>query len=352
MNRHVKKVFTIFKYPKKDVKRVCEEIEKYKKSSYIVFYNPECVGITNATQEILKNTISLNELFNEKAIEDISQAIVENNIKQVIFATQAHGYKTLSEKIKEKNQNMIIKFMWHGSHSLFVNRDEEHFLESILDLEKRGIVTSIGFLKESMAKFYSLKGYRSCFVMNTVNSIKSKKMRKGKNDKSIRVGIYSSGDRWEKNTYNQLSACSIVSPDLIVDSVPATPLFKSYCKLMNIKCSEESNTGSVLREELIERMSKNTVNLYVTFTECAPMVPLESLESGVPCIVGDNNHYFTDTELEKYLVVKSEDSIDEIAEKMKLCIEHRDEILKLYKEWKKEYDVKSKKSVEEFLKMK
>lgn len=349
MNRHVKKIFTIFKYPKKSVKLVLEEIKKYNSKEYIVFYNPECIGIMNATKEILDNTIPLAEIFNKKEIEDIAQEISKSNIKQIIFATQAHGYKALAEKIKEKNSKIIIKFMWHGSHSLFVNRDEEYFLESILDLEKRGIVTSIGFLKESMAKYYSLKGYNSYFVMNTVNTIKEAKSDIKRDE--IKVGIYSSGDRWEKNTYNQLSACSLVDNNIIVDSIPATELFKSYCKLMNIKYVEDLKT-SVSRDELVDRMSKNTINLYVTFTECAPMIPLESMQVGVPCIVGDNNHYFTNTNLEKYLVVKAEDSIDEIAEKMKLCIENREEIMRLYKEWKKEYDLKSKESVNKFLSIK
>lgn len=349
MNRHVKKIFTIFKYPKKSVKLVLEEIKKYNSKEYIVFYNPECVGIMNATKEIFENAISLYEIFNRKEIEDIAEEVEKSNIKQVIFATQAHGYKALAEKIKEKNSKIIIKFMWHGSHSLFVNRDEEYFLESILDLEKRGIVTSIGFLKESMAKYYSMKGYNSCFVMNTVNSIRPRKSIVEKDE--IKVGIYSSGDRWEKNTYNQLSACSLVDKNIVVDSIPATDLFKSYCKLMNIKCVEDLKT-SVSRDELVNRMNKNTVNLYVTFTECAPMIPLESMQVGVPCIVGDNNHYFTNTKLEKYLVVKAEDSIDEIAEKMKLCIENRDEIIKLYREWKKDYDLKSKESVDRFLSIK
>lgn len=349
MNRHVKKIFTIFKYPKKSVKLVLEEIKKYNSKEYIVFYNPECIGIMNATKEIFDNTIPLVEIFNKKEIEDIAEELSKSNIKQIIFATQAHGYKALAEKIKEKNSKIIIKFMWHGSHSLFVNRDEEYFLESILDLEKRGIVTSIGFLKESMAKYYSLKGYNSYFVMNTVNTIKEAKSDIKRDE--IKVGIYSSGDRWEKNTYNQLSACSLVDKNIIVDSIPATELFKSYCKLMNIKYVEDLKT-SVSRDELVDRMSKNTINLYVTFTECAPMIPLESMQVGVPCIVGDNNHYFTNTNLEKYLVVKSEDSIDEIAEKMKLCIENRDEIMRLYKEWKKEYDLKSKESVNRFLSIK
>ena len=50
------------------------------------------------------------------------------------------------------------------------------------------------------------------------------------------------------------------------------------------------------------------------------MIPLESMQVGVPCIVGDNNHYFTNTNLEKYLVVKAEDSIDEIADDVKIDV--------------------------------
>ena len=42
------------------------------------------------------------------------------------------------------------------------------------------------------------------------------------------------------------------------------------------------------------------MNLYVTFSECAPMLPIESFEVDVPCILGNNNHYFKKTELEKY----------------------------------------------------
>ena len=261
MNRHVKKIFSIIKYPRKSVKNIINQIEKLDKSDYIVFYNEECIGITNATKELFKNTISLNELFNKKAISNIAKKVAQSNVKQVIFATMAYGYKALAEKIKEENRNIVIKFLWHGSHSLFVNRDEEYFFNSILDLEKRGIVTSIGFLKDSMAKYYNKKGYNSCFVMNRVSNLNTKKKKVDR--EKIKVGIYSAGDRWEKNTYNQLSACSLVDKDLIVDTIPMTPLFKSYSELMNIKYNENSN-GTISRDELFERMSNNTLNLYTT----------------------------------------------------------------------------------------
>ncbi|MDD3304267.1 MAG: glycosyltransferase [Clostridia bacterium] len=349
MNRHVKKIFSIFKYSKKEVENIIQNINRCKDREYIVMYNPECIGVMNSAKEIFENTIELKEQFHKKAIETIARAVVDSHIKQIIFSTMAYGYDALAEKIYNLNENIKVKFLWHGSHSLFVNDNEEYFLNSILDLQKRGIVTAIGFAKESMAKFYQMKGFNAYFVKNTVH-IHHELPANRINQDEVKIGLYAAGDRWEKNTYNQLSACSLVSRKLVVDCIPATELTMNYCKLMNIKLSNESCNHSVSREELINKLSNNDVNLYATFTECSPLIPLESLECGVPCVIGDNTHYFKDTELEQYLVVKSEDNIDEIADKIKLCIENKSKIIDLYKNWKKTYDDQSKESVNQFLK--
>ncbi len=348
MNRHLKKIKSIYFYDKKNTKSILDKIEE-NKSGIIVFYNPECIGIMNSTLEMFdkESTIALYELFNKKQINEVSDKIVSKKVKQVIFSTMAFGYKELAESIYDKNPKIKIKFLWHGSHSLFVNPNEQRFLENILELSKRNIVSSIGFLKESMANCYKEKGYNSYFVMNDV-SVDNKENYVSNSDKDIKIGIYSSGDRWEKNTYNQLSACAMVK-DAKIDMVPKTNLAISFCKLMGIKFQDDTQDFAVNREQLLARMAKNTVNLYVTFTECAPMIPLESLEVGVPCIIGNNTHYFKGTNLQEYLVVKEEDSIDEIFEKINLCIEKRDEIIKSYKEWKNVYSKQAKESVINFL---
>ena len=117
----------------------------------------------------------------------------------------------------------------------------------------------------------------------------------------------------------------------------------------NIKRLNDEPTMALSREELLKRMAKNTVNLYVTFTECSPMIPLESFELGVPCIIGNNTDFFTNSELEELVVVKEEDSIDEIYEKINIAIENKDKIMKLYIEWKKEYIEEVRRLKEEFL---
>ena len=109
-----------------------------------------------------------------------------------------------------------------------------------------------------------------------------------------------------------------------------------------------------LRQEMqteLKRIQQNEVNLYPTFTENAPMFPLESFEMGVPCLLGNNNDYFVGTKLGEYVILTKEDDPEYLKEKIIECINHKEEILELYKGWKKEFDKKCEKWVEEFIKI-
>ena len=81
------------------------------------------------------------------------------------------------------------------------------------------------------------------------------------------------------------------------------------------------------------------------------MLPIESFEVGVPCVFGNNHHYFKHDELEGYLLVENENNPMKIAEQIKKCLDNQEKIMKLYQKWKKENDENSKKLVKEFLDM-
>lgn len=355
MSRKLNKIKDIFILNKKETKSIIDSIDKCRNSSIIAVYNPKCLGIANSTRDLFKNTVAISELINKEQIKIIGDKILSCNFEQIIFSSITFGIKPLIEYIYQNNKKIKIKFLWHGSHAMLVQRNESYFLYSILELFERGMLTSIGFAKESMAKFYSQKGYNSYFVPNTINNIKHiynggkfNKLSFNRNKDNTYIGLYSAGDRWEKNIYNQLSAVSLLGNNKIVDIIPTTGLVKNFCKLMNLTINNEK-LGYLSRPQLLYRMSQNDINLYVTFTECSPVLPLESLELGVPCITGNNHHYFRNSKLSDYLIVNSEDNIDEIAEKINICLENKDEILTLYKEWKKDYDVFCKKKLDDFL---
>lgn len=148
--------------------------------------------------------------------------------------------------------------------------------------------------------------------------------------------------------FNQIAGASLVE-NATVDSVPLN--FEGQVFASKIGLEMTGLSKGVKREELLKRMASNTINLYVTFSECAPMLPIESMECGTICLTGDNHHYFKNTELEKYLVVSREDDVVAIADKIKFALENEEKIFKIYNSWKKKYDLESKKSVQAFLDM-
>ena len=321
-----------------------KQFNALKNPKYLVFYNKNWLGTQNATKELFDNTIGIDEIHDERLILDIVNVIDNSNIKLVIFSAFSYGWDDLIREIKNKNSKVNVKVIWHGSHAMNIEPYDWEMFQTIFKLLENELVDSIGFVKKSMYEFYKIKGYNVELILNTVHNI-PKIEKKQKYIEKIKIGLYASGDRWVKNFYNQLGAASLFD-NCEIDCVPIQEKTLKMAKVFKIAISGLSAPTS--RDKLLERMAKNDINFYVTFSECAPLIPLESLELGVPCITSNNHHYWEGIELEKYLVVNECDNMIKIYEKAKYCLENKDKVLKLYKLWKKEYDKKSQESVERF----
>ncbi len=337
---------------KSRVAQALGKLDEYKDKEYIIIHNPCWLGVTSATKELFTNLLPLEELYDKDDIERLAEKICYINVHQVIFSAFNNGWDKLAKKIKQINSNIKIKVFWHGSNSQVI--DEQNWNTNVLalNLQKEGVVDVFATCKESLLKFYEYHGYKTFFLKNTVVLDKDIKLKveniKKENDDTIKIGMYSANMDWRKNMFNQLAAASLIKNSKIY-SIPLNFDAEVFCSKV-----DQDITGtkkSVPREELLCQMAQNDINLYVTFSECAPMLPIESMEVGTLCITGDNHHYFKNTPLEKYLVVKREDDVIAITNKIKYALDNKDEIFRLYKEWKKNYDIESIESVKEFLKI-
>ena len=202
-----------------------------------------------------------------------------------------------------------------------------------------------------MTEFYKNLGYNAYYMMNNVKSLDIDKEEKNldktkKEDQSINIGIYNAHSRELKNIYTQILATTFFKNSKI-DIVPISKEIKEYLKVLDIKytCIDKF----IPTEELMRRIKRNDINIYVTFTECSPMFPMESFEQGVPCLIGNNNDYFLGSKLREYVCVNREDDPREIRDKITKVIENKEEVLKLYREWKNNFNNEVKKQVKEFL---
>lgn len=336
------------------VTNACEILQTYKekKVSYITIHNPRWMGVTSATKELFENLVPLQELRSNSLIDLVCTKILETQVEQVVFSGFCHGFEKLAKRLKEQNPAIKLKCFWHGSHSQVLEEENWKINQEVILLHKQGIIDVFASCKESIISFYKAQGYKTCFVQNTVRLDKQlleNVTLEKKEHIQTKIGLYSAGTNWRKNMYSQIAASSLI-PGAVLDIVPLSFEAKKFAGNCNLEVTGIEH--GLKREELLKRMAQNDINLYVTFSECAPMLPIESLEVGIPCLTGNNHHYFEGyDQLKEYLIVEREDDVIAIKQKIQNALEHKQEILMLYQDWKKEYDLKSQESVKSFLAM-
>lgn len=331
-------------------RNLTNNLKHIKKNQVIAIYRDGWLGTSYATKEIFENCVGLSSINDKLLLKHYSDELINKKPSMIVFSAFDLSWCDLIRELKNRKSNIIIKVLWHGSNAMNVEDYDWNVLRTILEYSKYGLIDSIGFVKKSMYEFYKSKKYKCEFVMNTVNlnNIKKECNEKNRNDSFVKVGLYASGDRWVKNFYNQLSAISMIKNHLI-DCIPISNKTIDFAN--TIDANLIGKREPISREQLLERMSKNDINVYVTFVECAPMLPLESFEMGVPCITSDNHHYWKGTELEKYLIVNAPDDIIEIKNKIEFVMKNKEKIMSLYRKWKIEYNKEVKKSIKKFKKI-
>ena len=340
-----KKIKEQNKHYSKQVEKAQEELKKYNNKEYIVFYNPTWLGVANSTKGLFENIVPLEQVFGKKNVKKIAKAVVENNIKSVIFSQIVDGWVDVIKLIKDLNTSIKIKVIWHGNCYEFFSDYTWNLNKEIMNLYKQEKVDSLAFVRSTMYEFYKKMGFKSYYLQNNVHLDNIEKIQKEKGQKT-KIGIYNADTRELKNIYTALSSMKLV-PNAIADVVPINEGAKKFTNILNLETT--SINEYIPTQDLLRRIQENDINIYPTFTENAPMFPLESFEVGVPCLLGNNNDYFLGTKLGEYVILTKEDDPEYIKEKIINCLEHKEEIMNLYKEWKKEFDIKCENLVKKFI---
>lgn len=343
---HSKEVKEQNKEYSKKVEEAIETIRQYRDKDYIVFYNPTWLGVAASTMGLFQNIVPLEHIYRKKDIQKIAKVIVESHIKSVIFSQICDGWTTTIGEIKKRNPEIQTKVIWHGNCYEYFSDFTWNLNKEVMQLYKQGKINCFAFVRSTMYEFYKKVGFKSYYLQNNVHKENAGKIANHQNHK-IKIGIYNADSRELKNIYTALSAMKLV-PNSIADVVPINVGAKQFTEILNLETT--SIDDYIPNEELMRRIQKNDINIYPTFTENAPMFPLESFEMGVPCLLGNNNDYFVGTELGEYVILEREDDAEYIKDKMIQLLEHKEEVMSLYQAWKKDLDTKCENLVDDFIK--
>lgn len=140
------------------------------------------------------------------------------------------------------------------------------------------------------------------------------------------------------NTINELSAITLTDYKNVKTYKPIKAVL-GFSKRFNLKLTKA--------KDIHDCINGNFINFYGQFSSiCYPLI-LESMDMGIPCIVGNTSFFDGNEVLKNNLVLKSDDDINEMKDKILSVVEKREVILKEYSKFRKHYTKLAEKSIEE-----
>ncbi|MCX7014987.1 MAG: methyltransferase domain-containing protein [Candidatus Sumerlaeota bacterium] len=321
--------------------------------SVLAVHVPRWVGVSSSTVVLFKHTYPLPRLPEVEpyriAAEEIrrhAQLILESGVKHIVCSGGDVIHFRLAEELRRRDPSVRCDVLLHASYQHFMEDYNWSIFRLWVDGARSGLVHTIGTVKKGMEEFFQALGLRARFVMNYVPTIPEGPSTP--DGHGPHIGIWLSGENYLKKPYIMLSAARMI-PDAKVRSSNFTTRAKEMMEFFGIPGKAVSD-GLLPHARLLDEIRRTHLSLYVTFTECCPMLPLESLSVGVPCLTGPTSHLFEDHDyLHQRLVVPYPDRAEIIARHIRVALDERDEIVKQYIQYAPDYNARARKSVEEFL---
>lgn len=252
---------------------------------------------------------------------------VTNQIKKVILVDYMLEYENLATQLQDYNIE-ICDYLLVELGALTIQWHYEVF-DGVLKLYKYGYIKNIITIDKNMES--ALKGnFKVHHLPLDFPTVQN-------NDMSIKkdgIGILSNAVEPTHGFYNALSAVKLINEVTNIDKEVIVRPIKEFKELFSVQ----------MQYKQTEQILKNSeVNIYVNFTNNNYGWFFKSMDYGVPCIMGNQQIIEPSEKLYDYIIVKSDDDITEIADKIVYIKKHKQEIIELYDDFRKRYSENVKK---------
>lgn len=310
-----------------------KQIKKHK-PSIISILNPDWRGVRSATENLVPHCLELRDNLHELAARQAARLLVETGCRKIIVGGFPLSYESLVRALKRHCPEIKICVFWLSSILQINESYVWHSFQSVIRLNKAGIVDTIGFAKKGMAQTMSTAGVKGRFIASYHRKIPTHAAPPVHSD--ISLGVWTLAPIWRKNPYAMIAACALI-PGASLHMVAHDQESIELAKVLGVR--QILHPYPIEQDKMADQLSQMHINLYVTLSECAPMLPLESLAVGVPCLFGPNAHFFEDNEyLHSRLVVQYPDRPEMIADLIRQALTERDEIIAEYSRWATNYN--------------
>lgn len=312
----------------------------------IALTNPHWKGVTSATRNLFPMSLPVNDDLVPRTAQQLADRLAETGVRRIVISGLPWTYLHLIDALRRRHPQIECRIFWLGSLMQSGEQTNWKAFCQVNRLAREGAICKVGFAKSGMAELMQGLGIRSSFVLSAIDRMPVAASEPDAGGPHL--GVWAVNMKvWRKTPFAMLAAAR---------EIPGAKLHLSGGNKRVAEYVRELGLVAEMREKAIPaadmpaHLMRMHLNLYVTLSECCPMLPLESLAEGVPCLLGPSSHLFEDDPyLFSRLVVPFPDRHEVIARYLRQALEERDEIVAAYRRYLPGYLERTDESLAEFL---
>ena len=316
-------------------------------------YVPRWRGVANATRGLFRQTVAIPAAathhpddIDDARIAAYADILLGSRVRHFVISGGDDFHLALIQSVLQQDSGIRFDLLWHSN---YLQMGEEHdwkLFEQWRRAQQAGLITRIGLVKSGFDEFLQQMGIDAVSIPNFV-AIGPE--RPGLVKVVDVAGIWLSGS----SSYRKL-------PHAMIAAVKAMRTF--YLKGAGIGDEGVALVSAlevpflqvvedpISYDRLLREIASTAVSLYVTVSECSPMLPLESFALGVPCLIGPSSHLFRDHALlREMLVVEQPYNPGLIADMGMAAAARRDDLMAAYSRYNQEVKVQARDALARFL---
>ncbi|CAH1678250.1 conserved hypothetical protein [Hyphomicrobiales bacterium] len=261
----------------------------------LALYTPRWRGPAASTVNLFDRSLPIP--VDDSHPEDLSAAEIETcaariaylPIDRLVMSGCDPSMRKLLEAIRRRRP-IETDLLWHSSFLQMGEPADWGLLQMWLDAASAGEIRRIGVVKRGLEGFLGSLGFDASFVQNRVAVDPATVRPTTARDAA---GIWLSGSsQYRKLPYATLLALSELR-HVTVSGAGFDNRALALIEELSLSTGEIS-TDPLAPGDLKAALRKTAITLSITTSECLPMLPLESLAEGVPCLIGPSCHLFRD----------------------------------------------------------
>jgi len=272
--------------------------------------------------------------------------LLASGIRHFVISGGDNFHLALIRCVLQQDPHIRFDLVWHSN---YLQMGEEHaggLFWRWLGAHEEGLITRIGVTKFGFDGFLRQQGVDAVCLPQFV-PMDPERFRTGK--VTDVAGIWLSGS----SSYRKL-------PHAMIAAVKAMRSF--YLKGSGLGAEGLALVSAldvpflqvfedpIPYERLLREIASTAISLYVTISECSPMLPIESFSLGVPCLIGPGSHLFRDHALlREMLVVEQPYNPALIADMGVAAAARRDDLVAAYGRYNQEIEAQAREAMARFL---